>query len=132
MSLFGDLSYEPVVVGDVAAMDTETRARWGQIRLRSSAGPKRGPIAAEVFMARNRSRFRVVDKSGKTEYLSSLQFCKFILELRATGRFEFERGKPKRPAEPVLTVADSTVPVYTYSPKPATKLARRAGGRGRR
>jgi hypothetical protein len=46
----------------------------------------------------------VIDSAtGRAEYLSSLQFCKFILELRALGRFDFERRskrRPELPAEP--------------------------------
>ncbi|KAA5602583.1 hypothetical protein [Blastochloris sulfoviridis] len=85
---------EPLVLGDLAAMDAETPVRWGQVLLRTKAGLRRGPVTAEVFMAPDRSRFRVVDTAGRTEFLSSLQFCRFVLELRSTGRFEFER-KPK-------------------------------------
>ncbi|BBF93934.1 hypothetical protein [Blastochloris tepida] len=85
---------EPLVLGDLAAMDAETPVRWGQVLLKTNAGLRRGPVTAEVFMAPDRSRFRVVDTAGRTEFLSSLQFCRFVLELRSTGRFEFER-KPK-------------------------------------
>jgi hypothetical protein len=100
MSVTSDVTPEPFVLGDLAAMDMETPVRWGWVLLKTSAGPRCGPVSAEVFMAKDRSRFRVFDCStGRAEYLSSLQFCKFILELRATGRFDFER-KARRRLEP--------------------------------
>lgn len=112
MSVTSDLAPEPLVLGDLAAMDTETPVRWGWVLLKTSAGPRCGPVSAEVFMAKDRSRFRVIDSAtGRAEYLSSLQFCKFILELRALGRFDFER-KPKRrmvpPAETAPTPATAS------------------------
>lgn len=104
MSVTSDLAPEPLVLGDLAAMEVETPMRWGWVLLKTSAGPRRGPVTAEVFMAKDRSRFRVIDSAtGRAEYLSSLQFCKFILELRALGRFDFERRskrRPELPAEP--------------------------------
>ena len=91
-------SADPLVLGDIAALDRETPLRWGRIALKTA---DQTVPSAEVFMATDRSRFRVIDASGKTEYLSSLQFCRFVLELRATGRFAFERsGTKRRPAGP--------------------------------
>jgi hypothetical protein len=107
MSITTDLAPEPLVLGDLAAMDEETPVRWGWVLLKTSAGPRCGPVSAEVFMAKDRSRFRVIDcATGRAEYLSSLQFCKFILELRAMGRFDFER-KPKRRVVPPANTAPS-------------------------
>ncbi|ALK10268.1 hypothetical protein [Blastochloris viridis] len=108
MSVASDMTPEPLMLGDIAAIDAETPVRWGQVLLKTSAGVRRGPATAEVFMANDRSRFRVIDCStGRTEFLSSLQFCKFILELRSTGRFEFER-RPKRKAAPQSAAAPTT------------------------
>lgn len=87
---------QPLVLGDLAAIDVETPKLWGQIRHKAPTGINTGAVAAEVFMSDDRTRFRVQETSGKIDYLSSLQFCKFILELRATGRFDFERGTPSR------------------------------------
>lgn len=106
------IAAEPLVLGDLAALDRETPILWGRIALKTA---DQTVPSAEVFMAKDRSRFRVIDGSGKTEYLSSLQFCRFVLELRATGRFSFERSGTKRrsasppPPPPASSNADTPV-----------------------
>lgn len=115
---------EPLVLGDLAALDRETPIRWGSIALKTA---DQSVPTAEVFMATDRSRFRVIDTSGKTEFLSSLQFCRFVLELRASGRFLFERSNATRRSAGTKPAAapDSTAAEAPARKRPLTRRRER-------
>lgn len=76
----------------VQAPPEQPRIAWGDIVALPTPGSGGEPrLEARVTMFKDRSRFFVAYPSGKEEVLSSIQFVAFILELKRSRRFTFER-----------------------------------------
>jgi hypothetical protein len=85
----------------VDAPPEQPRDRWGLIVTKPDAATRaEAVVEAKVTMFRDRSRFFVTYRSGEQEILSSAQFVAFILELKRSGRFTFDRRRPKAKAKP--------------------------------
>jgi hypothetical protein len=79
----------------VDAPPEQPRDRWGVILTKADHGARSQPaVAAEVMMFRDRSRFFVNHTGGQEQILSPHQFVAFILELKRSGRYSFDRRKP--------------------------------------
>lgn len=83
----------------VDAPPEQPRDRWGVIMTKPEPSTRsEAVVEARVTMFRDRSRFFVTYRTGDEQILSSTQFVAFILELKRSGRFTFDRRKlPPKP-----------------------------------
>jgi hypothetical protein len=87
--ILGDMGFD-----FVAAPPEQPRVRWGDIMTIPDRGSGAEPrLEARVLMYPDKSRFFVHYPSGKEEILSAAQFVAFVLELKRSHRFSFDRKR---------------------------------------
>ena len=90
----------------VEAPPEQPRDRWGVIMTKPDVATRaEAVVEARVTMFRDRSRFFVTYRTGDEQILSSAQFVAFILELKRSGRFTFDRRKQQAAPKPIPTPA---------------------------
>lgn len=87
--ILGDMGFDLI-----AAPPEQPRVRWGDIMTIPDRGSGAEPrVEARVQMYPDKSRFFVHYPSGKEEILSPQQFVAFVLELKRSQRFSFDRKR---------------------------------------